>query len=42
MLDDWDLGDYVFLELQRTFDTVPHKRLRCKLASHGTVADVWT
>ena len=35
ILDEGDPVDVVYLDFQKAFDKVPHKRLGCKLATHG-------
>ena len=35
ILDEGDPVDIVYLDFQKAFDKVPHKRLGCKLATHG-------
>ena len=40
ILDKGHLLDIAYLDFQKAFDKVPHKRLGCKLASHGTDGNV--
>ena len=40
MVDEGNPVDIVDLDFQKAFDKIPHKRLGCKLASHGTVGSV--
>ena len=40
MVDEGDPVDIVYLDFQKAFDKVPHKRLSCKLASHGIVGNI--
>ena len=34
-VDDWSPVDVIYLDFQKAFDKVPHKRLILKLKSHG-------
>ena len=36
--------DVVYLDFKQAFDTIPHQRLMCKLATYGIVSNVcnWT
>ena len=40
ILDEGDPVDIVYLDFLKAFDKVPHKRLGCKLASHGIDGNV--
>ena len=40
--DDGDAMDVIYLDFQKAFDKVPHKRLMLKVDSHGIKDKVWS
>ena len=42
LIDNGNPVDVVYLDFEKkTFDTAPHQRLMCKLASYGIVSNVY-
>ena len=41
LIDNGYPVDIVYLDFKKAFNTVPHQRLMCKLASYGIISNVY-